>query len=322
MQVIFDKRWNGPHGIGRYSREVLRRLAIPHESLKLRSRAGSPRDLLTARPGGSKRLVYSPGYNAGPGGYQLVTVHDLIHLRHGSVKHRLYYERVLRPAIHRIGRVVTVSETSRLEIEEWLADPSVVVHNAGNGCSIEFRPIATSRLPDTILYVGNLKPHKNVDVVLRALKLASDVRLVTVTPDPSAMRRLAEMHAVGRRVTCESMLSDAELARRYNSVAATVVPSVVEGFGLPAVESLACATPVVYWAGCTSVAEIVGRDGIAVDDSQDAEGWAVAFRAACSASVAVRAPATARYDWNTVAGGVGEAIRQAQRDVQRWSGIE
>ena len=77
-----------------------------------------------------------------------------------------------------------------------------------------------------------------------------------------------------------SGLPDSELAVLYRGAAATVLPSLVEGFGLPAAESISSGTPVIYYAGCRSVAEIVRDSGIPVHERSNPDAWVVALEAA------------------------------------------
>ena len=84
---------------------------------------------------------------------------------------------------------------------------------------------------------------------------------------------MAERYGVSDRTYYIDGASDEELASWYRGAEATIVPSKLEGFGLPALESLSSGTPVIYWAGCRSVAEICGTDGLAVEDADCVDGW-------------------------------------------------
>ncbi|WP_162138947.1 glycosyltransferase family 4 protein [Gryllotalpicola ginsengisoli] len=260
-------------------------------------------------------MVYSPGYNAGLSrARQIVTIHDLIHLQHptgsGAAK-RAYYDRVARPAIRRAAVVMTVSETSRDAIVEWLADPAVAVENVGNGCSEVFSPDGPSSpaVRDHFLYVGAIKAHKNFDVLLRALSLRPAYRLAVVSSDSDeAKRRVAEAGLDGRvRVT--SRVSDPELASIYRGSIAVLFPSLLEGFGLPAVEAMRCGKRVAYWHGCASLAEIVADEGPAVGDAQSPEEWANAMdRLLDPADVNRLLSCASEYSWPRVAANVRRVL--------------
>ncbi|XAS71259.1 glycosyltransferase family 1 protein [Micrococcaceae bacterium Sec5.1] len=211
---------------------------------------------------------------------QILTLHDLIHLEmggSGARRRRLYYEYAVKPAIKRAGSVLTVSETSAGHIRTWLQDSSVEVINVGNGCSDVFAHSRSSKQGDYLLYVGNLKAHKNFDVLLRAIRLRPDYRLVAVVSDRINAEMLIEANGLQGQVKVVSDLEDTQLAGLYQGAIGLVLPSVLEGFGLPAVESLACGRPVAFFRGCQSVAEIVGLHGVAVENHGSGEEWAEAM---------------------------------------------
>lgn len=309
MTVYVDDRYRGAHGIGRYAAEVTSRLHTPWRSLGLSGSPHSPTDafrMLPPLPPGS--VVYSPGYGAlvrAP--RQVLTIHDLIQLRlpmPQRMKFAAYYAGPVRQTVRRAGVVLTVSETSAREIREWLRDDSVRIVNAGNGCSAAFTvdgPAEAATDP-YVLFVGNLRRHKNLDVVLRALVAAPGVRLRAVVP----LREVAEANARARalgiagRVEWVHGVDDTQLARLYRGAAATVMPSTDEGFGLPALESVACGVPVVFWGGCEAVAEVVGDRGWATAHPRDAEEWAAALLTAVDAPRRV-APPVGAHDWDHAA---------------------
>lgn len=316
MTLLVDDRYRGTHGIGRYAAEVLPRLALPWESLNL---GGTPFSAVDAfRSVGSAAvpgaLVYSPGYGAlVRARKQLLTLHDLIQLSSPGLdrwKFAAYYSGPVRDVIRRTGVVLTVSETSARALRSWVRDDGVEIVNAGNGCSDAFRPRADA-LPQSdpyVLFVGNGRAHKNLDVVLDALVSAPDLRLVAVVPE----REIADLEArathrlVDARVRWVSGIDDEKLADLYRGAAATVMPSTLEGFGLPALESIRCGTPVVHWAECESVAEIVGDRGHAVNSADDVQEWAQALTEAVSVQRRVSPPEG--YDWNRTAAIVSETI--------------
>ncbi|MBM0225699.1 glycosyltransferase family 1 protein [Micromonospora sp. ATA51] len=317
--IAIDTRWIGAHGIGRYAAEVIGRLRVEWDAIDAEGNPASPIGLLrrpATRSGKSFGLLYSPGYIGFRGApRQVITVHDLIHLQMRwpqRAKYVAYYERILKPLIRHNGVVLTVSETSRKVIQDWLGDSDVDVVNTGNGLSEVFTP-AGPVFPyekPYFLYVGNLKVHKNVGVILRALALIDDFSLVMVCNDAPAVRELAERFGVADRVTQLSGVEDSALAQLYRGASATLVPSLVEGFGLPALESLCCGTQVVFWKGCASVAEICGSHGVSVAGADDAQEWAFAMTSAAT----FQAPNydSSAYSWHGVAVRVNAVLEARQ----------
>lgn len=319
MTLYVDDRYRGAHGIGRYAREVLPRLRPAWRSLGLDGNQHSPLDAFRSIPKLERdALVYSPGYGAlvrAP--RQVVTIHDLIQLRMRGVarlKFAAYYGGPVRHAVRKAGVVLTVSATSARDIREWVRDDAVRVVNAGNGCSAAFRPDgpAEPAADPYVVFVGNVRPHKNLDVVLRALALAPDVRLRAVLPQREIAQAAGRATALGvaDRVEWHYAVDDDALAALYRGAAATVMPSTIEGFGLPALESVACGTPVVFWRGCDAVEEIVGERGWAMESSEDAGEWATSLVAAAGAGRRVAPPAAA-HEWGRVAALVSAELKQA-----------
>lgn len=311
--VHVDDRWDGLHGIARYAREVTQRLSVPWEPLGL---SGAPSSPLCAFANVPRGLVYSPGYNAFlRADRQVLTVHDLIHLQTpwpGRAKYIAYYNAVVKPTIKRAGVVLTVSETSREAIADWLRAPSVEIVNAGIGVSPAFHNDVEPADADApyLMYVGNLRKHKNVEVLIKALALVPDARLRVLIPERehAQLDSLLAAHGVADRVTTLPRMDDDLLARQYRGASATVMPSLIEGFGLPPLESIMVGTPVIYWRGCTAVAETAAGAGIAVDEPGTAEAWADALRRVASQPRATKVAPPRVYDWNETARTVSEVL--------------
>ena len=282
--IVVDNRWTGQNGIGRYANEVISRLTVPWVPIGPKGRPSSPSDFLLKRvsiQGAKPHGIYTPGYNGFLRGVpQLITVHDLIHLRGpGSVKYKSYYDHFLKPLIKKNRRVITVSETSKTLIERWLDAPEVSVLNAGNGCSAEFTPMGASfvgRRP-YFLYVGNFKPHKNVGTIIESMRNIKEMDLLIVSSDVARANELVIRHNMVDRVQVVGGIDDLELARLYRGARATLQPSLIEGFGLPALESALSGAPVIFFEGCESVSEICAGGGLAVADATDANLWSEAM---------------------------------------------
>lgn len=275
LAILSDARWTGPHGIGRFAREVLRRLP-EHSQLENGPRPLSALDplwltyqVIARRP----PVFFSPGFNPPPLCFApfVFTIHDLIQVQMPDVAtpaKRLYYQLIVKPACRRACRVLTVSEYSRSQIIEWSGLPQERVVNVGNGVGLPFQAEGQRYEPGFpyVLYVGNFRPHKNLHrlfLAFRGLQYPGLRLLLAGTPNPEIATRLDEV-GIRNRSTFLGALSDSELACAYRGALFLVLPSLIEGFGLPALEALACGTPVVV-SRSTALPEVVGEAGIFVD---------------------------------------------------------
>lgn len=325
MTIVYDRRWDGPHGIGRFSAELRSRLegdvrdlhgAHPVSprglvEIELLPHLRAPRDALLLSPGYCPSLSW-PGLSA-------ITVHDLIHLRVEGERSRgktLYYEQVVRRAVRRPRTLVlTVSDFSKRDLLEWSGIPDERVVVVGNGVDPRFSPqgVAMSRARPYILHVGNTRPHKNLPALLRALtQLDGGVDLVLSARPDEALLSLAGRLGITRRVEFLGGIPEVDLPAWYRGAAAVAIISHYEGFGLPAIEGMASGVPVVA-AGSSALAEVVGDGGVLVDPDDvdsiaDALSRAVgddALRASLGRSGPARA---AQFSWDAVASRVRDQV--------------
>lgn len=176
-----------------------------------------------------------------------VTLHDLIRVHYPPRNPiaRVYVASMTARAMLRSRVILTVSEASRREIDA----PNVVV--TPNGIDARFfEPHDTPR-GDYFLFVGNDKPHKNVD---RLVEASRGMRLIVAG---GAFARFPDVERRG-------FVSDEELLGLYRGALAVVLPSLEEGFGLPAAEAMACGTPVIV-STTPALVELTGDAALHVD---------------------------------------------------------
>ncbi|HVS33404.1 MAG TPA: glycosyltransferase family 1 protein [Thermoanaerobaculia bacterium] len=192
----------------------------------------------------------------------VVTIHDLIHLhvRHRNPLAALYARTMLWRAVRRSRRVITVSETVKREIEA--AFPGAAVTVTPNGVGAPFRPsLRTSPGPSYFLYVGNDKPHKNVERTVEEFGLLRGEK-----PKVSLLlvgAPFERFHATPG-VIAPGFLETDELAALYRHAVALVQPSREEGFGLPALEAMASGTAVIT-STHPALVEVTGDAALHVD---------------------------------------------------------
>ena len=277
-QILYDARWVGNHGIGRFAAEIQKRLPAL-TAFDVNRRPWHPLDpwmLGSALRRLHPRTFFSPGYNSplGWSGEFVFTLHDLNHLRvldNSNALKRAYYKHVIRPACHRAAAVFTVSDYSRQEIATWadLSEDRIV--NVGNGVGFPFVSFGDKHNPGYpyLLYVGSRKPHKNLNRLLQAYA-ASGVQqdlflLLSGRPDPHTQAE-TELLGITRYVRYLEVPDNDVLARVYRGASGFLFPSLYEGFGLPPLEAMACGVPVLTSNVC-SLPEVVGNAAILIDPS-------------------------------------------------------
>ena len=217
-------------------------------------------------------LVHVPYFNIPifyPGKL-IVTIHDLTILHFDTGKattlpllfyklRRFGYYIVLFVGLIRAARIIAVSQTTKKEIMDHfhISRDKITVTYEG----IERVESKGKRLVKDpyFLYVGNVYPHKNTETLISAFRqINENVRLVFVGKEDYFYKRLKQTVAdLSDRVIFFGQASDGELANLYHHAIALVFPSLMEGFGLPAVEALVHGCPVI----CSDIPvfhEIVG----------------------------------------------------------------
>ena len=217
----------------------------------------------------------------------VVTIHDCIHLMFPQyLPNRLAYgyaRASLWAAARRAERVFTVSETSKADILRYCdveAERIIVVYNAiDDRFATPPEPEAIERVRERYqlhgpfaLYVGNIKPHKNLERLIDAFDLVrrggfERLELLIIGDQISKyprLRRAVDKHKLHKHVRFLGFVADDTLAALYRLATVFVFPSLYEGFGLPPLEAMASGTPVVT-SNRSSLPEVVGDAAVLVD---------------------------------------------------------
>jgi glycosyltransferase involved in cell wall biosynthesis len=229
----------------------------------------------------------------------IVTFHDAIADRHGDLVFPGRWPRLLWGAKswmarRQADRILTVSESARKDIVRCFggaAKVRVVAEAAGPQFQVsddaegQRRVRAHYGLPaedPLLLHVGGLGPHKNLSRLLLALEtvarpehpwhlaLVGDDTAAGFHSEVSALRQIVRRTSLQGRVTLTGEVPDRDLVLLYNTATALVLPSLAEGFGLPAVEAMACGLPVAA-SRRGSLPEVLGPAAAYFDPLEPAE---------------------------------------------------
>lgn len=222
----------------------------------------------------------------------VLTLHDVIADHHPDLifpnaKSKFFWKLKQKVAIKQADLIATVSEYSKKEIIDYFHLPESRIRIISEAARPVFRVLPTDngfvstlaeyglRLDERfLLYVGGISPHKNLNTLIDAFKRIADadlkrpLKLVLVgdyKDDPffSAYPRLkTQVVELGlqEKVTFTGFIPDEDLACLYNAATLLVFPSLEEGFGLPAIEAMACGTPVAA-SKTGSLPEVLGHAG-------------------------------------------------------------
>lgn len=212
----------------------------------------------------------------------MVTIYDLsfIHFPETfSGSQRRYLAAQTQRSARLARRLVAISEAGRQDIHTRLSVPLERIDVVRPGVDGRYRPLPADevarfrreqQLPEQfILHVGTLQPRKNIPLLIHALAQVDDPELRLVLVGGKGWLYDAIDAEIGRlglreRVHFAGYVDDAALPLWYNAAAAVVVPSLYEGFGLPVIEALACATPVLA-ADTSSLPEAGGTAALYFD---------------------------------------------------------
>ena len=169
----------------------------------------------------------------------------------------------------RLARIVTDSDSSADDVRADLAVPAERLHVVPVGVD----PVAFAPRTDVAVVPGRIVTTASADSAMKGLPhlldalvqlraTRPDVSLVvigTLKPDGPTARKIRDL-GVGDAVTFVSGVSEERLVALYNEAAVVAVPSLYEGFSLPAIEAQACGRPLVATTG-GALPQVVGPDG-------------------------------------------------------------
>ena len=220
----------------------------------------------------------------------VVTLYDLsfVHTPDAfPAMQRRYLHAATATSCRHAQRLIAISESGRQDVHRVYGVPLERIDVVVPGVGEAYRPLPPDEvaafrrchdLPERfLLHVGTLQPRKNVPLLLDALARLGrdDAPLVLVGGKgwfyDTIFARVTAL-GLGQRVRFAGYVDDDALPLWYNAAAALVFPSLYEGFGLPIVEALACATPVV--AARTSSLPEAGGDAALYFDPTDADDLA------------------------------------------------
>jgi alpha-1,3-rhamnosyl/mannosyltransferase len=229
----------------------------------------------------------------------VLTIHDLSVLLHPEwhpIERVRDHERHFQRGLAQCSHILTVSEFTRREVMTALGYPPERVTRTYNGVRRTMRPLPPEDVrpvlrrlrlpPQYLLHVGTIEPRKNLLMLLRAYaglpaKLRKACPLVLVGGwgwNHGEVAEFLRTRGAQLGVIHVGYLAEHDLPAVYNGARALVFPSLYEGFGLPAVEMLACGGAVLASTAEVFVELLAGQAHLI--GPHDADGWRAAMQRA------------------------------------------
>lgn len=213
----------------------------------------------------------------------VMTAHDIFGVVHPDQFHgaaRYYWSRLLPQSMKRATHLICVSEYTRRAIAQHLCIPldrMTVIPNAvsplfrvmDNVASIQHQLQQLDVRTPFILSVGTIEPRKNYERLIEAFAFSQrgTTSLVIVGKKgwnyDGVFAKIRKYH-LQNTVTVLDYITQEQLVALYNACLFFVMPSIYEGFGMPALEAMQCGAPVAV-AQNTSLPEVVGEAGVLFD---------------------------------------------------------
>lgn len=237
--------------------------------------------------------TYAFPFGLPPSVAKVMTVYDLVWRLYPETMtfgNRIAFKVLAERGIRQADKIIAISGSTRQGLIDLLSTPRDRIEVVPLGVDSSFEPhdgVQSARLiaekygvsPDYICTVGTVEPRKNMSTLVEAVRILRDRNqlrhqlLIAGTPGWKNSDTYASVERCGlteREVKFLGHVPDEDLSLLYSGAALFVFPSRYEGFGLPLLEAMASAAPVVA-ANTSSIPEVVGEAAIMVSPDRPEE---------------------------------------------------
>jgi glycosyltransferase involved in cell wall biosynthesis len=248
---------------------------------------------------GGAKLLHQPAFSVPLlfKGKKVVTVHDLIPIYFGkdiTPVSRFFLGKWVPFTYRFADHLIAVSHATKRDLVRTLGISEEKITVISEAADDNYRPIGDPRTiaivkrkygvsGDYLLHIGTLNPRKNLEFLVRVFaKLSQDFPHLSLVLTGKkgwyfeGLFRLVDELDLARRAIFTGYVEEEDKPALLSGAAVYVFPSLYEGFGLPALEAMACGTPVVA-SNTSSIPEVTGKAAILIDPSNE-QGWVQAIR--------------------------------------------
>jgi glycosyltransferase involved in cell wall biosynthesis len=215
----------------------------------------------------------------------VVTIHDLIFMRFpqyfGFISRKIYYAKT-KYACNNADSIIAISEKTKVDIIELLGADAPKIEVVYQACDDSFKVKQSLKrkteikqkyqLPDNfILNVGTIEPRKNLLILVKAMQLLPNVKLVVIGKHTAYFKQVRQFivaNGLEKSIIFIDNVGFDELPAIYQLANVFVYPSRYEGFGIPILEALASGTPVIAATG-SCLEEAGGPDSLYVNPDDE-----------------------------------------------------
>ena len=221
-----------------------------------------------------------------------ITLHDIIPLRMPETVSDRYlniFNNQLPKIIENCDGIITVSEFSKLDIANEFNFPLEKIFVTPLAANSTYKPLDKQVCIDYIknkyniyspflLYIGGFSTRKNVREIILSFKkiyksLNKDYKLVlcgSVRDEGAKLQELCKELFIDDKIIFTGFIPDYDLPYFYNASELFIYPSLYEGFGLPPLEAMSCATPVIA-SNLTSIPEVTENNAVLINPNNTDE---------------------------------------------------
>lgn len=202
-----------------------------------------------------KSYIYTTTHHIIPGAkHQIITIHDLRpYFYPDSILQKIYFRYVLRYSSKRLDGILTVSEASRQLIHKYYRIPLTKIYVVPPCAELSrFFPKHGHKMQSSkpyLLMTGASWPHKNAhEVIENCSAWSKNYRLKILCSEGAYRKKLQIMvkqYGIEQEVDFVGYVSEAQLIDLYQNASTLIYPSLMEGFGIPPLEAMACGIPVI-----------------------------------------------------------------------------